>query len=155
MVIDWHLRVKSLNVEDKRTNLLSFIFPMSWFSTPSLASVPALCPVGRKQGDFHLIPLLISPSQQCHLFAGRYKWDWLEQGAWLICAHKQRDNREKIRPGGERDHSSEVCPALSCQKTLSSICVCVCRPMCMCEWLQDAHNALNQPGKLWGKKKKG
>lgn len=119
--------VRWFQLEDKRINHLRFIWAMSGSSgTPLPALHPSPVPCGQEAWRLSPYPLLISPSQQCHLFAGWYKWEWLEQGVWLICACMPRDNQQKIRPGGEGEHSSEVWPALSCQKTLSSVC----------EWLQ-------------------
>lgn len=99
---------------------------------PSLLVHPNPAPHGQEAGRLSPYLLLISPPERCHLFAGWYKWDWLEQGGLIdLRTHVVQQPREKKKKKGkinknqtwrgEEEHSSEVCPAPSCQKTLSSM----------------------------------
>ena len=121
--IEWHVQRKkrwSQALTNHFTSKTQTCF-LSVFPSTSAKSLGA----GSRE-TFTFPPLLISPPEQCHLFAGWYKWDWLEQGLWLICAHVPHGTGEQTRPGGDEVHSSAVCSALKCHKTLSSSCVCVC-----------------------------
>lgn len=127
--LEWHLS------QIKRINLFSLV-----------RLRPNLVPCGQEARRLSPYLLLISPPEWCHLFAGWYKWDWLEQGAWLICAHMPRDNQEKIRPGGGGRTfiwglSSSLMPGNIILYVYvcvgMHVCVRVCVCLCVCEWLQD------------------
>lgn len=111
-----------------------------------------LRPMGRKEGRLSPYLLLISPHEWCHLFASWYKWDWLEQGAWLICTHMPRDKprQNSTWQGSENIYLRLVQLSRArkhyslCMHAHAGVCVCV---IVRCECFKSARKSLARGGK--------